>query len=280
MKRRQFLGVTSGALALGGCSGNEKKQRWEGIHLGIEVSISYRGDLNLEPALDLAREVESALTMWEAGSPLTWLNEMGSLKNPSKHVLRCLEKSRELFEASEGLFDPTIRSYLRWLKTEIEEGREPTQSAAEERRRLVDFNQVSFSEKEVSIPKGMSLDLNAIAQGYLTDVVAEAIEAESALVNFGEFRVVGDKPWPVQVGKKSVQLSRALAVSSGSGQRLSATSPANHLINPRSGESPVPDELFAVEADEAWLADGLATILAVGGEIPERYRDQAKRLEG
>ncbi|MEJ6645943.1 MAG: FAD:protein FMN transferase, partial [Akkermansiaceae bacterium] len=67
-------------------------------------------------------------------------------------------------------------------------------------------------------------------------------------------------------------VSNALAVSSGSGERLSATSVANHLIDPRTGESPPPKKVVAVEAPEAWLADGLATLVAIGGEVPDSFK--------
>jgi thiamine biosynthesis lipoprotein len=120
----------------------------------------------------------------------------------------------------------------------------------------------------------MSISLNAIAQGYATDLVARYLEGKvnSALVNFGEYRVVGEKAWDVEVVGKTISVSNALAVSSGSGERLSATSVANHLIDPRTGESPPPKKVVAVEAPEAWLADGLATVVAIGGEVPDSFK--------
>ena len=246
--------------------------------MGIEVSVTYRDEVALEPVIELAREVEAALTTWEGDSPLNRLNKFGYLENPSKHLLQCFEKSRELFQASEGLFDPTIRAYLEGLKTWIKEGQSFTEQEAGELRKLVDFERVDFSKKRVSLPKGMALDFNALAQGYLTDLIAEVLEPHDALVNFGEFRVSGNQSWPVEVGGKTVHLSDALAVSSGGGHRLSATSGVNHLIDPFSGKSPEAHQVFAIEADEAWLADGLATLTALGGGIPKVYQQRARRV--
>ena len=271
MKRRRFFELMTGSLAMPSCRSAPALSQWKGIAMGIAVSVQYRGDVDLDEALQVVANAEEVLSLWSADSALSQLNRDGFLKNPPKHLLVCLEKARELFEESEGDFDPSIHSFLEWAKAEHQAGREPQEREMVERLKRVDFNQVEFSEAKVRMAPGVALSFNAIAQGYLTDLFAENFSASSALVHFGEYRVIGSPAWPVEVKGKTHQLSRALAVSSGSGQRLSATSAANHLIDPKTGKSPAPKKVFAVEADEAWLADGLSTIVAVGGEIPAKY---------
>ena len=277
MNRRRLLCLAPALL--GACREKDEVTVWKGIHMGIEVSVSYRGRADLEPALEKVREAEAALTLWDQASPLSRLNHRGSLKHPPAHLLNCLAKARELFEASGGLFDPTIHSYLEWSKGEYEAGRIPDDEIAKEKRKRVDFSRLEVTPELITLPKGMALSLNAIAQGYLTDVFVESFECASALVHFGEYRVIGDRAWPVEVDGRMHPLKRALAVSSGSGQRLSATAAANHLIDPKTGNSPPPKMIFAVEASEAWLADGLATLRAIGGEIPARYVEDARTLD-
>jgi len=276
MKRRRILCLAPAALV--SCRKQDEVTVWKGIHMGIEATVSYRGKGDLDPALEKVREAEAALTLWNQRSPLSQLNRTGSLANPPRHLLNCLAKARELVEASGGLFDPTIHSYLEWSRAEYQAGRVPDEAVAKAKRGLVDFGRLKITPDLITLPKGMTLSLNAIAQGYLTDVFAEAFECSSALVNFGEYRVIGGASWPVEIAGRTHPLTRALAVSSGSGERLSATSSANHLIDPTTGKSPPPKKVFAVEADEAWLADGLATLVAIGGEIPDRYAGVAKLL--
>jgi len=271
MKRRHFLGL-SGLAGLPSCRGSSAPRHWKGIAMGIEVSVKYHGDSDLKPPLEAVAQAEEALTLWSGDSALRQLNERGQLESPPPALLACLKKSRELFVASDGLFDPSIHSFLSWAKLEYESGRTPSKRQTVQRLELVDFSRVQISEKKVILPPGMSLSFNAIAQGYLTDLFAETFSAPSALINFGEFRVIGSARWPVEVKGRTHSLTRALAVSSGSGQRLSATSAANHLIDPKTGKSPPPKKVVAVEAEEAWLADGLSTIVALGGEIPDLYR--------
>ncbi len=274
MKRRRFLELSAAGFSLASCRAAPAAQQWKGVAMGIAVSVQYRGSADLEPALQAVAAAESALTLWSADSALSQLNREGILKNPPAPLLACLQKSRDLFEASNGLFDPTIHSFLEWARAEYKAGRTPSQSAITEGLKRVDFNQIDFSESKITMPPGVALSLNAIAQGYLTDLFAEnfsATSATSALINFGEYRVLGSAPWPVEVKGHPHPLTRSLAVSSGSGQRLSATSAANHLIDPKTGKSPPPKNVVAVEADQAWLADGLSTIVAIGGQIPARY---------
>lgn len=272
MKRRHFFGLAS-LTGLSSCQKSAPVNQWKGIAMGIEVSVQYRGEVDLQPAQKAVSQAEEALTLWSANSALSRLNRTGFLENPPAALLDCLEKSRELFEASGGFFDPSIYSFLSWSKSEYEAGRTPSDEHVAQRLKLVDFSRVQISAEKVTLEPGMSLSLNAIAQGYLTDLFAENLLGTSALVNFGEYRVVGDLPWPVEVKGAAHSLGRALAVSSGSGQRLSATSAANHLIDPKTGKSPPPKEVVAVEAGEAWLADGISTIVAIGGRIPTKYPD-------
>lgn len=272
MNRRHFLGATAAVLTLPSCRNNPPAKHWKGIAMGIDVTVSYHGDPNFQTALQAVAEAEAALTLWSADSALSQLNREGLLKSPPQPLLDCLQKSRELFEATEGLFDPTIHSFLQWQQSEYEAGRTPSQSGIVEELKFVDYSRVEISPTQVTLPPGMSLSLNAIAQGYLTDLFSTHFPASSALINFGEFRVIGEQAWPVEVKGGIHELTRALAVSSGSGQRLSATSAANHLIDPKTGKSPPPKKVVAVEADVAWLADGLSTVVAIGGEIPKKYQ--------
>jgi len=280
MKRRNFLVLAAG---LSSCGGREDDYIWKGILFGIKVSIRFRDadramSLKLaESALRAAQEVEAVCSLWDSNSELSRLNRDGELANPSADFLNLLEKSAELYRETQGLFDPSIHSYLEWAKKEYAAGSVPSEKESEKRRELVDFSRVNFSTpNRIHLPSGMALSLNAIAQGYVTDLVARSIAAKtnSALVNFGEYRVVGTRPFDIEVEDGgTLSVSHSLAVSSGGGQRLSATTSANHLINPRSGESPAPQNIVAVQAPEAWLADGLATVAALGGEIPAVYQN-------
>lgn len=277
MKRRMFLGLAGGAL----CSCKEKtgEQFWNGIVFGIPVGIRFRNvtaecaESLGEKSRKLAQEYEASFSLWDENSELSRLNREGVLSAPSEALLDCLKIAQDFHARCGGVFDPSVHSYLEWAKGEFAAGRHLKESQIEKRRRLVDFSKVEISEGEIRLAEGMTLSLNAIAQGYVTDRICEFLEGRvlSALVNFGEYRVVGPKPFEVEIdgAEMALNLKRALAVSSGGGQRLSATVSANHLIRPKDGSSPDPNEVIVVEADTAVAADAIATIVALGGQVPE-----------
>ena len=279
MKRRRFMGML-GAAGWAGCSSKkEAVETWKGIVMGIEVSIRFRGKENTEKLGQLAeneaKRLEAIFSLWQDDSELARLNQQKKIK-PSPDLFACLKLARELYEKSNGAFDPTIETYQSWLQDELIEGRDPDEEARAVKRQLVDFSKVKISPQGVILRPEVLISLNAIAQGYLTDRIYELLEKESvksALVNFGEYRVVGQEAWPVTIKGKNeaIQLKTALAVSSGSGKRMTATSTENHLMHPASGKSPEARKTYAVIADSAALADGLATIAAVTGEIPASY---------
>ncbi len=283
MKRRHALWLMGGLVS---CEGKKAVTEWRGICFGIPVSIKFRGVEYAEAqkigdeSLKVGQEYETAFSLWDEQSELSRLNRDGVLLNPSEHLREALGRSLYLHKFTEGLFDPTIHSYLEWIKAEYAEGRVPDPEVAKKKRALVDFSHVRFWEKEVRLTPGMALSFNGIAQGIVTDRIAEFLAEKGlrALVNFGEYRVVGSKPWIVSVEGNDISLTQALAVSSGSGERLSATQSANHLIDPNTGESPPPKKVIAVEAPKAWLADGLATTIAVGGEVPEVFQGVTVRF--
>ncbi|MDB4562194.1 FAD:protein FMN transferase [Akkermansiaceae bacterium] len=270
MKRRHALWLLGGLVS---CGEKVPFSEWRGICFGIPISIKFSGvdhdDAQKlgDEALKIAQSYEAVFSLWDENSELRRLNRDGSLSNPSEALQDILYRASLLYDLTDGFFDPTIHAYLEWVKGEYAEGRIPDSKEADKKRALVNFSRVQFSPKEILLEKGMAMSLNAIAQGYVTDHVARFLEGEdvSALVNFGEYRVVGDKPWTVSVEGNDISLKNSLAVSSGSGERLSATSAANHLIDPKTGKSPPPQEVAAVEALEAWLADGLATVIAIKG---------------
>ncbi len=282
MKRRHALSLIGGFTSFSGCRAEGREEvLWRGILFGIEVSIRFRELLTAdakalgEEAHALARKKEAIFSLWDENSELRRLNRDGKLTAPSQDLFKALQLAKELHQKSQGLFDPSVHSYLEWLKAELAEGRDPTSAEKKKRRSLVDFSQVQITRQSVTLPPGGELSLNGIAQGYITDAVHDFLKprVSSALVNFGEYRVIGQRPFPVEIRgtQESWMLDRALAVSSGSGQRLTTISKENHLIDPFSGDSPPSRRIVAVEAETAWLADALATIVALGGEVPPSY---------
>ena len=276
MKAQQGDALTRRALLAGlllpGCQG--KRQRYHGLVFGQAVSLRMEGPRALaDEVFAFCRTFEPVFSLWDETSALSRLNREGRLKEAPPALIEVIRRAGELYQRSDGVFDPSIETLLHWIRQRRAAGLDLEGEG--EVRKQVDFSQVRIHGRELRLPPGMRLSLNAIVQGWVTDRVCEKFGGRmgKALVNIGEFRVTGGAVFPVEIEGtgKVIFLRQALAVSSGGKGRLSATGGRNHLVHPREATSPAVREIFVVEAREAWLADGLATVAAVTGTLPEGF---------
>jgi thiamine biosynthesis lipoprotein len=128
----------------------------------------------------------------------------------------------------------------------------------------------------------MAITLNGIAQGYISDAIADMLRNEgfeSAVVDLGEYRAIGrhpdGRPWRIGIrdGRNSGRIERmvdledmALAVSGGYGTTFDASGRCHHIFDPRTGASANTLVDVAVIGPRATAADGLATAICVAGE--------------
>jgi len=128
----------------------------------------------------------------------------------------------------------------------------------------------------------MAITLNSIAQGFITDRIADMLRNEgfeSAVVDLGEFRTLGHhpdgRPWRLGIRNgrafgsagRMVELEdMALAVSGGYGTTFEASGRFHHIFDPRTGASANSLVEVAVIGPRATAADGLATAICVAGE--------------
>ena len=141
---------------------------------------------------------------------------------------------------------------------------------------VVGFHDVHWNGRRVGYAReGMAMTLNGIAQGYITDKVADHLRARgltSVLVNLGEYRALGrhsiERPWQVGIQDPHmadaivdlVELSDdAMATSGGYGGLLGPQPGVNHLFDPRSGASADRYGSVSVVHPRAVIADGLST---------------------
>jgi thiamine biosynthesis lipoprotein len=164
-------------------------------------------------------------------------------------------------------------------------------------RALVDYRELQVSPEKITMGNpGMAMTLNGIAQGYVTDRVADLLRAngiENVLVDLGETRAVGEhpdaRPWaigladpfdPTNYGEVVELVDRALATSGGYGTRFSADGKHHHLFHPASGKSANHNASVSVLAAHATTADALSTALFVAQpDIAERVVAELPEVE-
>jgi len=295
MKKALIAVMLCVAMFLTGCqskAAEPRKQSTVVFYFDTVVTITvYSNDENILSGLDEeCLRYENMLSKTVEGSDVWNINhangERVAVNEETRElILTALEFSR----LSDGRFDITVEPCVAlWDFTSDDRGVLPDAEALAAAAEKVDWTKVDVNDEGVLIPGGMSIDLGAIAKGYISDRIADYFVekgVESALLNVGgNVRTVGLKPdgsnWrigiqdPEGVRDQSIvgvaTLGDNAVVTSGIYERGFILDDVvyHHILDPNTGWS-VQNELAGVTivAKEACTADALSTtVFAMGLE--------------
>jgi thiamine biosynthesis lipoprotein len=231
-------------------------------------------------ALAAIQRVDALMTVYRPESEVSRLNAEGALADPDPHLVRVLEFSQALAEASGGAFDVTVQPLWTLFAGYARAGRLPAPDEVERARGRVGWQDLEVSSRRVALRRpGMAVTLNGVAQGYATDLALEALRARGIrdlLVDAGEHGADGARqpgaPWTVGLqhprdpeallGAVAMD-GRALAVSGDYATSFSADLLHHHVFDPRTGDSPPGLSTVAVAAPSGLVADGLTKPMMV-----------------
>jgi thiamine biosynthesis lipoprotein len=227
---------------------------------------------------EIAR-LEAIFSLYRADSAISRLNAEGALDAPPLELVELLGRCAAFSERTGGAFDVTVQPLFRcYAEHFARPDADPAGPRIEDALALVGWRGVEVGPDRVAFARsGMAITLNGVAQGYITDRVAELLRARGmtdVLVDLGELRALGrhpgGRPWRAGLPGRAEALdlvdgagASALAVSSGAGSPFEPTGRLNHLLDPATGRCGDPARLVAVLAPDATTADALATALAV-----------------
>jgi len=236
----------------------------------------------IDSALKGIDEVEEVMSLYRPGSQISQLNQSGHLDNPHPYLIRVLEKSAQLSRQTEGLFDISIQPMWSLYNKCSQEGRLPNEEELENTLAKVDWRKIRVSPNRIELTgKGMELTLNGIAQGFAADVVAMELGRfgiENALIDTGEISGLGSHvekdAWDIGIkhprnfgefmGTTALN-NRCLATSGDYESRFGEGFQSHHLLNPRTGKSPLELSSVSVAAPTALDADALSTAVFLSG---------------
>lgn len=266
---------------------------WQGEVLGAVSELTlWHTDAAFARAtiLKVRQEIErfeKIFSLYRQNSEISRLNSGGKLIKPSPDLRKLVEESQRLGELSGGAFDISVQPLWRlyeahfWSRTDM--SADIGARALDVAQALVDFRSIDSGATAIGFARtGMAITLNSIAQGYITDAIADMLRnegLESAVVDLGEFRTLGRHPdgrafrLGIRNGRAEDQVDRmveledmALAVSGGYGTTFEASGRFHHIFDPKSGTSANSLVDVAVIGPRATAADGLATAICVAGE--------------
>ena len=289
MKRLFFILL---AFLLVSCVKKPQRINYSGITQGSYFSITYydEDDRGFEAEIDsIFREVDNSVSLWNENSIIRKVNQNEDVI-VNQIFKDNFEWARKASELSNGAFDATIGPLVSAWGFHYKKELEMTPEMVDSIRQLVDYRKIEIvDDKVVKANPNMTLDFNAVAQGYTTDIIGKFLETKGIsnyLVDVGgEIMARGTKPngelWTIGIEKpaenfnseRSVQIKINLKdkgiVTSGNYRKYIEKDGVrySHSIDPKTGY-PVEQNLLSatVIADNASWADCLATICMLVGK--------------
>lgn len=289
MKKKIFIILS---FLLISCAKQPQKINYSGITQGSYFSITYydEGNRHFETEIDsIFREVDNAVSLWNENSIIRKVNRNEDIV-VNQIFKDNFEWARKASEFSDGAFDATIGPLVSAWGFHYKKELEMTPEMVDSIRQLVGYQKVQIvDDRVVKENPNMTLDFNAVAQGYTTDLIGKFLETKGVynyLVDVGgEIMARGTKPngemWTIGIEKpaenfdseRAVQIKLKLKdkgiVTSGNYRKYIEKDGVrySHSIDPKTGY-PVEHNLLSatVIADNASWADCLATICMLVGK--------------
>jgi len=260
---------------------------------GTSYQVTYQSDDSTvfqEAVEELLHQFDRSLSTYQPSSLISRINADVPGVSPDSLFTAVFNASVQIWNESEGAFDITVAPVVNAWGFGFTEPADVDSALIDSLLQYVGMNMVRLENGlVVKEKKGIMFDVNAIAQGYAVDVIAEFLE-EQGLKNYlveigGEVRTKGrnsrGEPWRVGIDKPidglqlpGVQIEAVVSLSgkamatSGNYRRYYEKNGVkySHTIDPKTGY-PVQHNLLSasVVADDGMTADGFATAFMVLG---------------
>jgi len=266
-----------------------------GFAQGTTYSIVYENNKKISPE-DLKEKVEKilsdfdmSLSLYKDSSVISRLNRNEAVV-PDTYFTEVFNKSSEVFRMTDGAFDITVAPLVKAWGFGPNEQKDFSESRLDSLLNLVGMNKVSLvNGLLVRQDPAITLDVNAIAQGYSVDVLCNTFENlgfKNYLIEIGgEVRARGTKAgakWRIGIDRPVdnnmspgedleavVTISDEALATSGNYRKFYVEDGIkySHTINPKTGY-PAKNRLLSatIIAGDCAMADAIATACMVMGK--------------
>jgi thiamine biosynthesis lipoprotein len=276
----------------------EKKvviESFAGYAQGTTYSIVYDNNKNISPG-DLRNKVEKiladfdmSLSLYKDSSIISKLNRNEDAV-PDSFFTEVFRKSALISKMTDGAFDITVAPLVKAWGFGPDAHRSFSESKRDSLLKLVGMNKVSLiNGRLVKTDPRVSLDVNAIAQGFSVDIICryfDSVGIRNYLVEIGgEVRAKGMKAgnlWRVGIDKPEdnnmtpgqdlqaiIKITDKAIATSGNYRKFYIENGVkySHHIDPRTGYTTKNTLLcISIITDECAMADGVATGCLVMGK--------------
>ncbi len=258
--------------------------------IGYSVKYIDANNINYQTEIEsLLVAFNKSLSTYIPSSEISRFNKNTLLKFESPFFYSVLKTSKEVFDKTNGAFDPTIMPLVNAWGFGPDEENVPDSTRIRALLKLVGFRNVFFDSVSIcKLEEGVALDFSAVAKGYAVDLVVDLLEKKGIQNIFveigGEVYAKGSntaesKPWLVGIEDplsttdnrkifSAVKLENKALATSGNYRnfKIVLDKKIGHTISPITGY-PVQRALLSasVFADNCTLADAYATAFMVMG---------------
>ena len=313
LTRQQFLkitGVAGVSAAFGGALVRELLRQAElhrvrdtRVQMGTVVTVSV-----VHPDLAAARRMvtetfaemerlEGMLSRHRDGTMVSRLNRDGIVRGVSPEVVHVIDRALEYSALTRGAFDITVAPLLNLYKSSFATtGAPPPETEVTRALALVDYRNVRLEDGVVEFDeRGMAVTLDGIAKGYIVDRAVAVLReggVEKILIDAGgDMATAGERArgegWRVAIqhprdeaGDLGILRLRGESVATSGDyiQHFTEDRLFHHILDPRTGNSPVHTSSVTVVTPTAMESDALSTAIFVLG--PQDGLRLLNRLDG
>jgi thiamine biosynthesis lipoprotein len=253
-------------------------------HIVIYPNRGIKGDDVLKRMSDEIKHIEYIANRFDEESEISKINSLntGERVMVNKDLIDILKISKELTMKTDGAFDPT---YM----TEIKYGGKPVSG----KRERDDWSNLSINEDTMTIAKlgDVLIDLGAIAKGYAADRALKSVEGliKGGMVEIGgDISTYGEKPdgspWVIEIPEEFGDFR--IVIEGGGGVATSSSRHGNlkegefHIVDPKTGKPIVNINQSLVVSSDATMSDAFATSLIVLGKDGIGLINRTDNIEG
>ena len=277
---------------IAGCEVEDAYRTVDGFTQGTTYHIIYCDAQcrRLQPAIDsLLCDFSKSLSVYDSTSVISRLNR-NEMVDADDYFIRAFRRAKEVYDDSDGAFDISASPLFNAWGFGFKHREKITPQLLDSLKMFVGMNKVRLEGRRlVKDDVRITLNMNALAQGYSVDVVSEWLGAQG-IANYlveigGEVRCKGKnkkgKAWAVGIDKPEdgnnlagerlqvvVHFTDRAMVTSGNYRRFYVDDGKKyaHTIDPATGR-PVTHNLLSatVFSDDAITADAYATVFMVVG---------------
>lgn len=251
----------------------------------VAITVIHSSKDKAEEAIELAfKEIErlnGLLSRHLPTTPMAELNRTGILHDADPELLEMVQQSLFYYEDTAGAFDITVLPLLDLYTTSFSAAKMPTAQQVQQALSLVGSANIRVKGRDIQLLKdGMGITVDGIAKGYIVDRASEVLLSkgmDNHLINGGgDIRTHGSgakgTPWTIAVQDPAkagdypeiLKLNNGAVATSGNYEIFYDSEKLyHHIVNGKTGRSPLLSKSVTVSAPTVMAADAFSTSVFV-----------------